>query len=319
MMAIIQKLKRNIKFLKALRWKKKFVESLLESENLAFLQFALPGHFYSPLPDLGEIHSKADRIFDSTPQDLPAINMNVESQIQLVKIFSELYREQPFSDHHTNNFRYFLDNKFFSFGDGIILYSCLRHFQPKRVVEVGSGFSSAAMLDINEVFLGKKIEFTFIEPFPDRLLGLLSPEDKAKVRIEVKPVQEVELDVFASLEAHDILFIDSSHVAKIDSDVVHILFNILPRLKKGVIVHFHDILWPFEYPQQWLEEGRAWNEAYFLRAFLQDNEKFEILYFNAFMVSHHADLLRETLPDTLKSPSSPVTVGNSSLWLRKVH
>jgi len=317
-MGILKDSWRNIKFLKTLRWRKKIVQMLLESDNFVFLQFSHPGHFYSSLPDLGEIHSKADRIFDCTPQDLPAINLNVESQIQLVKSFSKIYGDQPFSDNQTKNFRYFLDNKFFSFGDGIILYSCLRHFQPKRVVEIGSGFSSAAMLDINDLFMGKGIEFTFIEPFPDRLFGLLSAGDHKRVKIQQKPVQEVELSVFTSLEANDILFIDSSHVAKIDSDVVHIFFHILPRLKKGVIVHFHDIPWPFEYPRRWLEEGRAWNEAYFLRAFLQNNKTFEILYFNSFMVTRYAEFLREKMPKVLELPSSQETLGNSSIWIRKI-
>jgi len=318
MIDIMQELRRTIKFLKKLRWKKKLIQSLLESENLAFLQFALPGHFYSPLPDLREIHVNANRIFDCSPGDFSAIHMNTESQIQLANSFSNVYGELPFSDHQVEEFRYFLDNPFFSYGDGIILYSFLRHFHPKRVVEVGSGFSSAAMLDVNDIFMDKRIEFSFIEPFPDRLFGVLSSEDKEKARIEVKPIQEVELSMFTSLEANDILFVDSSHVAKIDSDVVHILFNILPRLKKGVIIHFHDIPWPFEYPKRWVEEGRAWNEAYFLRAFLQNNSTFEILYFNSFMAFDHADLLRETMPKVLQTPSSPDTLGNSSLWLRKV-
>ncbi len=318
-MTFIDDFRRNIKFIKALRWKKDFVRSLLESDNLEFLQFAPPGHFYSPLPDLPAVHSNANRIFDENPQDLLAINMNVESQIQLVGSFSRIYGEVPFQDHKSASARYFLDNKFFSYGDGIILYAFLRHFRPKRVVEVGSGFSSAAMLDVNDFFLDKRLEFTFIEPFPDRLFGLLSSDDKKKSRIEIRRVQEVEERVFSSLEVNDILFIDSSHVAKIDSDVVHIIFQILPRLKKGVIVHFHDIPWPFEYPKQWIDEGRAWNETYFLRAFLQDNVNFEIVYFNSFMANRHADLLSKAMPRVLNKPTSPVTLGNSSLWLRKVN
>ncbi len=318
-MTFIQELRRNIQFIKALRWKKDIVRSLLESENFEFLKFAPPGHFYSPLPDLSDVHSHANRIFDENSDDLLGININVESQIQLVENFSRIYGEVPFQDHKSPNVRYFLDNKFFSYGDGIILYSFLRHFQPKRIVEVGSGFSSAAMLDVNDLFFDKHLEFTFIEPFPDRLFGLLSSDDRLKSKIEIKRVQEVEEEVFTSLEARDILFVDSSHVAKIDSDVVHIIFNILPRLQKGVIVHFHDIPWPFEYPKQWIDEGRAWNEAYFLRAFLQDNVNFEIVYFNSFMATRQAELLNKTMPRVLTAPTSPVTLGNSSLWLRKVN
>jgi hypothetical protein len=113
------------------------------------------------------------------------------------------------------------------------------------------------------------------------------------------------------------LFIDSSHVAKKDSDVVHILFEVLPRLNKGVMVHFHDVLWPFEYPEIWLARGRAWNEAYFLRAFLQYNPGFEIVFFNSYLASMQREILKRKMPLALKTPSSSVTPGNSSLWLRK--
>jgi hypothetical protein len=127
----------------------------------------------------------------------------------------------------------------------------------------------------------------------------------------------VPAEIFRSLNENEILFIDSSHVAKTHSDVLHILFDILPLLKKGVLIHFHDILWPFEYPKIWLDQGRAWNEAYFLRAFLQYNKSFEILYFNSFMEFHHNDFLRGNLALMVKTPSSEITPGNASLWIRK--
>jgi predicted O-methyltransferase YrrM len=318
MMSIIDKILRDVRFLRKLYRNKGAIRSLLESKNLDFISFASPGHFYSPIPDLHEIDSKSRYIFDRSTRDIPAIKINEDSQIQLAKSFSVLYNEMPFSDTKSKEWRYFLDNPYFSYGDGIILYSFLRHFNPKRIIEIGSGFSSSEMLDINEAFLNKKLQFTFIEPFPDRLFGLFSEEDKIKVRVEIKPVQEVESNIFNLLEANDILFIDSSHVAKINSDVLHIFFYILPQLKNGVIIHFHDVLWPFEYPKNWLEVGRAWNEAYFLRSFLQYNCTFEILYFNSYMALHHADFLKQSMPGVLKTPSSKGTPGNSSLWIRKV-
>jgi hypothetical protein len=294
------------------------VRSLFRSNNSAFIRFSPPGHFYSPIPDLNEIHSSSTYIFDRSKTDIPSIAVNRELQIQLAKSFSVLYEEMPFPDGKSQEWRYFLDNPYFSYGDGIILYSFLRHFSPKRVLEVGSGFSSCEMLDTNDFFLDKKVQFTFIEPFPHRLLGLLSEGDKKTVRIETKRVQEIESTIFGLLEANDILFIDSSHVGKMNSDVLYILFDVLPQLKQGVIIHFHDILWPFEYPKNWIEEGRAWNEAYFIHSFLQYNQAFEILYFNSYMELHHADLLRTSMPGILKAPSSKVTPGNSSLWIRKV-
>ncbi len=193
----------------------------------------------------------------------------------------------------------------------------LRHFKPKTIVEIGSGFSSAEMLDINDHFLGGQTSFHFIEPYPDRLYSLLSPDDRARCTIHEKPVQFIDPKVFTQLRENDILFIDSSHVAKKQSDVNHLLFEVLPLLQKGVIVHIHDIFWPFDYPDRWIEGGRAWNEAYFFRAFLQYNPTFEVLFFNSFLLSRHRDLLAKHLPSAVKDSSFPDTFGNSSLWLKK--
>jgi hypothetical protein len=309
---------RNINFLKEL-WKNKVaVRALVNSENFIFVRDFHPGHFYSPLPDLPQLRANARSVFDRSISGLPGIALNVNRQMQLLDTFSENYGEIAFPDRSSKGFRYFFDNSFFSYGDGIVLYCFLRQFKPKRVVEIGSGFSSAEMLDVNDRIFDKRIEFTFVEPHPQRLLSLLSGEDMSLLHIVSKPVQQVDPSVFGGLAENDILFIDSSHVAKIQSDVLYVIFNVLPLLKKGVIVHFHDILWPFEYPERWIEDGRAWNEAYFLRAFLQDNPTFEILYFNSYMSLHHSGAVEKKMPAVLRAPSNPETVGNSSLWLRKV-
>lgn len=316
-MNALDRLLRKISLLRRLYKERVVVGGLLESENFRFIKVFQPGHFYSPIPDFSEIHSKSGAVFDRSARHLPAINLNEDCQLKLAKNFSALYGEIRFPDRQTKKYRYHFDNSYFSFGDAIILYSFLRYFRPKRVIEVGSGYSSAEMLDVNDHFLNKNVEFTFIEPNPDRLFGLFSEEDRKKHRIEKRPVQELASDVFTSLGENDILFIDLSHVAKINSDVLHLVFNILPRLNKGVIVHFHDVLWPFEYPKRWLAHGRAWNEAYFLRAFLQYNTNFEILYFNSYMAAHHAKTLEAIMPRVFQAPSSELTPGNTSLWIRK--
>jgi hypothetical protein len=118
--------------------------------------------------------------------------------------------------------------------------------------------------------------------------------------------------VFERLEENDILFLDSSHVSKTGSDVNYYLFEILPVLKPGVLVHVHDILYPFEYLKEWvLGEKRSWNETYALRAFLQYNSAFEIVYWNNF-ASHR---LREELAHLM-----PLCLENEggSIWLRRV-
>jgi hypothetical protein len=130
--------------------------------------------------------------------------------------------------------------------------------------------------------------------------------------IIAKPVQEVGLDRFASLDAGDILFVDSSHVAKIGSDVNHILFEILPRLPQGVLIHFHDMFYPFEYPREWLElESRFWNEDYLVRAFLQHNTAFTIRIWDHFLGTIYPEKLAECLPLSVKN------IGGS-LWLERV-
>jgi predicted O-methyltransferase YrrM len=300
-------------------WENKAVlRVLLGSENFAFVRDYPPGHFYSPIPDLRELREQASVRCDEPIENLPGIELNEARQLQMVDSFAQFYGELPFPDKQSRQFRYFLDNPFFSYGDGIILYSFMRQFKPRRIVEVGSGFSSAAMLDVNDRFLGRKLQFTFIEPYPDRLNSLLSAGDKDSCKILVKGVQQVELDAFQSLEENDFLFVDSSHVGKKGSDVLHLLFQVLPLLQKGVIAHFHDILWPFEYPKIWLQEGRAWNEAYFLRAFLQYNSAFEVLFFNSFMAMQHPGILSSKMPRVLSPSSFNETIANSSLWLRKV-
>jgi hypothetical protein len=115
---------------------------------------------------------------------------------------------------------------------------------------------------------------------------------------------------FENLDENDVLFIDSSHVAKIGSDVNFLMFEVLPRLKPGVIIHLHDIFWPFEYPQSWIDEGRAWNEAYLIRAFLQFNEAFEVLLFNSYLGQRQGDLVRGIMPRFMRTTGA-------SLWLRK--
>jgi len=308
----------NVSFLKKLWRNKATVRALLNSENFIFVRDYLPGHFYSPIPDLRELNDNARKVFDRSVKRLEAVNLNESRQLQLANAFAEAYQEMPFPETRIAEFRYYLDNPFFSFGDGIVLYSFFRYFKPKRVVEVGSGFSSAEMLDMSTRFCSEPIEFTFIEPRPKRLYSLLSQKDKELCNIQTKPVQRVDPAFFRELQENDFLFIDSSHVGKIDSDVLHIIFNILPLLKPGVLVHFHDILWPFEYPQNWVEEGRAYNESYMLRAFLQYNSAFEIVYFNSYMAIHHTELIKCMMPLVLKSPSTGETEGNSSVWLRKI-
>ena len=109
------------------------------------------------------------------------------------------------------------------------------------------------------------------------------------------------LDMEKTLEENDILFIDTSHVSKFESDVNYIFFQVLPRLKKGVIIHFHDIFYPFDYPIEWLEQGRAWNESYMLRSFLMYNPQFRILLFPSLLEQQYSEYMLKNFPMCMKT------------------
>jgi len=269
-----------------------------------------PGHFYSPIPDLNDVRRRADRIFDRSPRELPGIDLNEAGQLELLEAFAGYYAEMPFGRERRPGLRYFFGNPYFAQSDAVFLYCMLRHFRPRQVVEVGSGFSSAVMLDTSERFLDRGVRFTFIEPYPDRLRALLTPEDAARVTVLERPVQDVDMNVFEALGAGDVLFVDSTHVAKTGSDVNRLLFEVLPGLKPGVLVHFHDVFYPFEYPEEWVMTGRAWNEDYMLRAFLIGNTGFQVVAFNTFLARFHEAWFHEHMPVCLENTGG-------SLWLRR--
>jgi predicted O-methyltransferase YrrM len=272
------------------------------------------GHYYSPIPSLDELRRDESRIFDRSFRNLAGIELNETDQLALLRRFSAFYAEQPFTDKPCEGIRYFFDNYWYGAADALFLYSLIRLFRPSRIIEIGSGFSSAVMLDTNEQFMNRAMRLTFIEPDGTRLKKLLKEEDYDSVSIVEQRIQSVDPEIVRELNANDILFIDSSHVSKSGSDVNHILFDLLPKLAPGVFVHFHDILYPFEYPKEWFELGISWNEPYILRAFLQYNQAFPIRFWNDFMVTFHSDAVRDQMPLCLTPPHFGV---GGSLWLQK--
>ena len=275
-----------------------------------FLKFAAPGHFYSPIPDLDVVERYRETIFNLAAPDVPGIDLQAPRQLALLEHFAAYQEDMPFRDEPTPGLRYYFRNPYFSYGDALILYSMLRHRPPRRIVEVGSGFSSAVMLDTNEHFCTQSIAMTFIDPYPERLRSLLTGDDASRHEVIAAVVQDVAMERFTSLQAGDVLFIDSSHVVKVGSDVVHLVTSVLPRLQQGVLIHFHDVFWPFEYPEAWIRAGRAWNEDYLLKAFLQFNTAFEIVFFNSYLAAHHAPAAARRLPLFLKNPGG-------GLWIEK--
>ncbi len=278
-----------------------------------------PGHYYSPIPNLEEIKSRHTQIFEKPINEILGIDLNTSEQLKLLESFAGNYGDLPFPEDPSSGFRYYLNNDFYAYSDGICLYSMLRQLKPRRFIEVGSGFSSAAALDTRDRFLDSEMEFVFIEPYPERLESLLTSDDKKNEHIRIIPsfVQDVTLDIFSSLQSGDILFIDSTHVSRVGSDVNYLFFEVIPALNPGVHIHIHDVFFPFEYPKKWIYDGRSWNESYLLRAFLQYNRDFEIVFFNNYLQQVYHDLVAEKMPLCLTQPNSELTI-TGSIWLRRL-
>jgi len=272
-----------------------------------------PGHYYSPIPNLQEVENDADRIFQKNkPLD---VNLNQEIQFSNLLEIREFYEQYPYLiGDKFKELRYSKPNSLYRYSDAVFLYGMLRLIQPAKVIEVGSGHSSAVMLDTNELFLGNRTHFTFIEPYPDeRLRKILKDKDAEISQIIPSRVQDIDPALFSELKPNDILFIDSTHVCKTGSDLNYLLFEVIPRLQIGVFIHFHDIFYPFEMPKEWvLKNHWFWNENYLLKAFLMNNPCYEIFLFNSFLAYTRREWFEQEMPECLKGDS-----GIGSIWLKK--
>lgn len=272
------------------------------------------GHFYSPVPDPGELIADAARIWPEGRGATPGLDFNDDGHRQLlVQAFAPLapdynYPAQrpPGAPEHD----FFDGNPNFAYLDSRALFVLMRHWQPGRIVEVGSGHSSLLMADVNRRFLAGRCEITCIEPFPPDFLRDGVP---GIGRLLVARVQDVPLATFEGLHRGDVLFIDSSHVSKAGSDVNHLLFEVLPRLAQGVRVHFHDIFLPFDYPRSWvLEHGIYWNEQYLLRAMLTGTTTWSVLFGSTYA----GTVLAEDVNRALGLPAGSQFTGGS-FWIEK--
>lgn len=300
-------------------WRLEVVEHIINSEEFKFLkskyddskkfsEFVPQGHYYSVIPSDEVIEQHQS--FNWMPDKVLGVDLREAEQWTMIHELKQYYAEHPYQkSSRKRSMRYIEDNGSFALSDALILYSMIRHAKPKRIIEIGSGWSSGVIIDTNELFFDNQIELTFIEPYPDTLHSVMNPEKDANLPVIAEQVQNVSSALFQELEANDIVFIDSSHVSKVGSDVNHLIFNVLPILKSGVLIHIHDIFYPFEFPYDWLTMGRFWNEQYLVKAFLQYNTSFEIVLFSSMMIRKHKQWFEENMPDWLKT--------GGCIWLRK--
>src|SRR5262249_30701210 len=178
----------------------------------------------SPIVNVRDVSSAQ---LSASRREIHEINLNPVRQFSFFKRLAIYFDEIAFPIKPSSSFRYCFDNDFYSYGDALVLSAMIQSMSPRRIIEVGSGYSSAVMLDTLD-HLGKTtVEdclCTFIEPYPDRLKSLLRPYDFLRVQILEVPVQQADLTIFTKLDVNDILFLDTTHVVKTGSDVVHELF-----------------------------------------------------------------------------------------------
>jgi len=264
-----------------------------------------PVHFYQPIPNT---QSLPETLWDR-PSELIGIDMNDAVQLDLLRNHFPKFRDEydQFPAEETSEpGRFSLKNGLFDGTDALVAYCMIRHFQPRLIIEVGSGFSSLVAAEAMAKSEGSTL--ICIEPFPLDFLRKGFPGLRSLIE---KKVEDIDTEFFSQLGSGDVLFIDSSHTVRIGGDVNYLFLEVLPRLKPGVIVHVHDIFSPFDYRRDWvMDELRFWGEQYLLQAFLTFNSEFEVLMANAYLGHRYMEDLKATFPN------SPWW-GGGSFWMRR--
>jgi hypothetical protein len=275
------------------------------------------GDYYSTLPVLGEIERTKSRW--NKPSGLAGIDVDVPAMTKRLADLADRW-ESDFASHAGDYAR----NQRQGFGPGYppfdarTLYFMLREHKPSAYLEVGSGLSTyyATLAGRRNAEDGSPLRITCIEPYPFDALKAL-PD----IELIAGFVQDVPVSRFEQLEAGDVLFIDSSHALKIDSDVAYLFLEVLPRVKPGVFVHIHDVPFPFNVPypaDTWLFGERwpvYWNEAMVVQTFLAFNSAFEILLSTPMIRFEDEQFLTGRFPDYV--PVAKDANPASSLWLRR--
>lgn len=263
-----------------------------------------PIHYYEPLPDFREISADV-----ANRRRVPAaIEFDRNGQRELLDRLGRAYGAEVASLAGRFDFA----NEYFAGLDAAMYYALIRDLRPKRVIEIGAGYSTRIAdraLQRNRAD-GHHGELVCIEPFPQPRLTDALPQ----VTLIKEPVERVALEVFDQLQANDVLFIDSSHAVKFGGDVCREFLEILPRLQPGVWIHVHDIFFPHDYPVSWLVERRlAWTEQYLLEAFLSFNDSFAVRGALHWLWTEDRDVVRGLWPGGRDGDGE----GPASFWMMR--
>jgi hypothetical protein len=265
-------------------------------------------HYYSEVPDLDSLPAG----IWSARSELSGIDFDVAAGLRFVREELGAAMAEFDAPQHSRGdpAEFYFQNTFYEGLDAETLYAMVRRYRPRRVLELGSGMSTlviARARECNGLRPGDRHDV--FDPFSRPEL-----RDALRSACELHPVSatEVPAAAFAQLAAGDLLFVDTTHTVKIGSDVNRVILDVLPRLAPGVLVHFHDIYLPYEYPIEFYTElGFSWAEQYLLQAFLALNPEFEILFGNAALAREHPAEIAAALPSAAESTRP------SAFWIRR--
>jgi Methyltransferase domain len=264
----------------------------------------LPANFYSAVPLLKDLdvtfegaddcrHPLYQRIFDRAV---------VARSLQRMDEFADEF-DPPVAGDEANCSEYFWGNSQFSYGDSMAYYCLVRWLRPRRIVEIGSGFSTlVADAAIRKNGTG---EIVCIEPNPRPFLSQI----KSVSQVIAKPIQAITPQAFGELLAPaDILFIDSTHTVKIGSDCLYIYLVLMPAITQELTVHSHDIFLPFGMPPAWSRDLQLhWTEQYLLYAYLLGNRRARVVFGSAYAF----EFLRDASERLMRGRYG---AGGGSLW-----
>ncbi len=280
--------------------------------NLFFKNGVYPilDHFYEPLFNSDKLSESLD-----AERELSGIYFEDDRYKSLLKEFafkSELETFYKMDSDGINALQFHHGNGNYEYGDAESLYCMIRHFKPSKIIEIGCGYSTLMALEAekkNEEVFETKCQHICIEPYPSEWLKNLP------VELIQEKLERIDKSIFETLESGDILFIDSTHMIRPQGDVLTEYLSILPLIKKGVLVHIHDIFSPRDYPEEWIKGSiRMWNEQYLLEAFLTCNNSFEIILPLNYLKHHLFREICETFPAVKKhSEDEP-----GAFWIRRV-
>jgi Methyltransferase domain len=274
-------------------------------------------HFYSPIPDIKDLESR--KVWERK-SELPGIDFHPSGQLALLaQLGSEFGSECDWPLTPTSiPTQFYLKNNSFSYGCASALHTMIRHFKPRHFIEVGSGHSSKVISKALEMNKHENTlytpEYIIVDPYPSEMVSAQLPSVS---RVLNEKVECVNLEMFEILGENDILFVDSGHTARTGSDVNFIILEVLPRLRPGVIIHFHDINLPYEYPKVYFTNPQFrmfWTEAYLLQAFLTLNRDFEILLALNYLQTDHMSDYCNAFPHFKLADN---WANSGSFWIRR--